>query len=66
MASTDCAAAHRSGDRFLRAAEFGPRAEPEEEVLLLTPDGPTAEWLELLGEEALREAAEALELVEGI
>ncbi|WP_027718218.1 hypothetical protein [Desulfovirgula thermocuniculi] len=62
----DCAAAHRSGGRFLRAAELGPQAEPDEEVLLLTPGGPTPEGLEILGEEALREAAEALELVEGI
>ena len=64
---TDCAVAYRLPDgRFLRAGELAEhRGSGEaEEVLLLTPGGPTPEGLSLLGGDLLREVEGALALLD--
>lgn len=64
---TDCAVAYRlPGGRFLRAGELAEYRElgEAEEVLLLTPSGPTPEGLSLLGNNLLREVEDALALLD--
>ncbi len=60
----DWASAYLDSDgRFLRVDELDPWGEPDGEVLLVTPDGPTPEGAEVFEPGVLQEIQAALEAV---